>query len=97
MARYEPADVQHSNRAGEALERNVAELLQLGYFVDRRCHALRHQNLAVFGFGAEPRRHICDGADRSVVEASLKTDPPQCGIALGDPDAEADFMSAGRP
>src|SRR5260370_26418811 len=97
MARYEPADVQHGNWAAEASQCNVAEVLQLRQFVDCRCHPLSHQDLAVFGLGAQPRRYIGYSADRGVVEAALEADRPQCGIASSDPDAEPDLASPARP
>ena len=70
---------------------------ELRQFVDRRCHALGHQNLAVLGLVAEPGRNVGYSADCGIVEAALETDLTERGIALSDPDAKADLVPTSRP
>ena len=94
---YEAADIQHGDGAAEPLQSDGAELFQLHYVMDSRSDPLCDQYLTVLGFAAEAGRYIGYSADRRVVEATFETYPPQCGIALGDPDTVADLVSASHP
>jgi hypothetical protein len=60
---------------------------------DRHEGAGTDQDLAGLSFVAKPVGNIGDGADRDIVEASLKAYNAERGIAVRDTDAEAWVMA----
>src|SRR6185369_3834316 len=85
------------DRPAQPLERQLPDGLARGDLVHRRLYLPRDQDLAVLRLGAEPRADVRDGADRAVVVAPFEADAPERGVALGDPDAEAELVAAGAP
>src|SRR3954454_9270703 len=90
-------DLVDGERPADPAQRLLAEALQRDGALDRGGDALRHQDLAVLGMGAEARGHVGNGADRGVLLAPLEADRPDRGEALRDADAEADAVAAPRP
>ena len=82
-----PDDAGGRHRAVEALERQLADVLDLDVALELRDHPARDQDLAGLGLAAEPRGEVGDRADGAVVEPSLEADGADGGIALGDADA----------
>src|ERR1700758_2576476 len=81
-------DVIDRDRLAQALQGEVADLLERNGPFDRRGDPLAEEYLAVPRFSAEPCGEVADGADRGVVDTLLEADPPKSGVTLCDADAK---------
>ena len=93
----EPCHVEGRHRAGESLERQLPESLGVHEPVDRCQDARRRQDLAGLRLAAETEGKVRDGPDRAVVPATLEPDGADRGVALGDPDADVEVVTALAP
>src|SRR5688572_15058714 len=84
-------------RALEAAQRELAHVLYLDPLLDLAEYALRDQHLAGLRLAAQARGEIGDRPDRAVVAPFLEADRAERGVAVGDPDAEAEVVAALLP
>src|SRR5437762_14031676 len=81
----------------QALQCDLADLLQLRVIFDRNSDTATDQYLPVLGLVAQPRREIADRADGGVVHALGEPDLSQGRVALRDANAEAEVMAVPTP
>src|SRR5258705_2822146 len=89
--RFQTQDVVGADGTVEALQSQLADGLHLYQLFHHSQQAQRNEDLAGLGLAAETGGEVSDGADRSVVPATLEADGADRGVALGDADAEAEL------
>src|SRR5262245_5717647 len=90
-------DVERGYRPEQALELHLADRFDFDQLLDRGQHAFRDQNLTGLGLAAQTRGKIRDGADRTIVQASLETHRADRRVALRDAGAEIQLEPAFAP
>src|SRR5215472_14058409 len=87
----ETDQIEDLHGSAQALERDVADGLDL----DERLHGggdpLREEDLARLRFCAQARGEVGHRANGAVVEPSFEADGPEGRVAVGDPDAEVEL------
>ena len=63
--------------------------------LDLHQHSRADEDLARFGFVAQPRGDVRNGADGGVVEAALEANRPERGKAVRNADAEPNVVPQG--
>src|SRR5499426_2334487 len=90
-------DAEDGHRPEQPLEGQRPEGLCLNQLLDLRGHPLMDEDLAALGLAAETGGEVGHGTDGAVVPASLETDGSDGGIALRDPHAEGQVVTALLP
>ena len=80
-------DVVGRDRAGDALELELAGRLHVDHVLDGRVGPLAEQDLAGLGLGAQAGGEDDGVADRGVVIAAFEADPAERRVAGRDPTA----------
>src|SRR5687767_11167330 len=96
-AALEADDIEDGDGLEEALERQLADRLDVGQVLHRALHPAGDQDLAGARVAAEAEGQVGDGADRTVVPPALEADGADRGVPLGDPDADVEVVAALAP